>query len=883
VRPARGGVGAALAGRPRVLEREHEIAALATAIQEAAAGAGSVVLAFGEAGIGKSSLVGAVPGVLPPQGRLLVGYCDDLATPRTLGPFRDLIGSVGVELAGALRAGGDRDRVLDALHAELSSTGSPTVLAVEDVHWADEATLDALCYLVRRIAGLPAVLLLTYRDDDLGVAHPLQRVLGEAARGAAQVRRLPLARLSQAAVWQLAAASRLDPHDVYVVTGGNPFFVIEVLASGDTGDVPPTIVDAVLARARSLDANTQKALEQLAVVPSAVDRWLLDSLLPDGVAGVVAAEQRGLLDVAPNRVDFRHELIRRAIADSLPGARSVELNRRVLEALAEREGSDLSRIVHHAARAGDVDAIIRYGPQAAADASRAGSHREAAAHLRLVLEHRQRFEPGERAMLLGRYAIECYTVGDMLSALAAQQDAVDLRRTLDDPRALGVDLRWLSRLCWTAGEPDRMDESADEAVAVLETAGDDRLLALALSNKSQLHMLAHRNQESIRVGERALTLARAVGDPAILSQALNNVGTARWHLGDREGHAMLTESLRVAQAAGAIEDVCRAYANLTWALLQDLRLDEASRYFAAAIELAEDSEHLAYLYHFYANRAALGLATGDWDQAVSDAEFALNSQPPPRAQTRCPALGVLARIMIRRGQFGGERLLSEAWEFAERTRELQHTSPLAVIAAEAAWLRGDRAAMAPLLEPVYADVCRIGAVTLRAELEHWLIKAGHQVTPAASGHPYALQAAGRWREAAAAWREAGCRYEHAAALTESPDPEDLLAALAELDALGAEPLARHVRRRLRDLGVPRVPRGPVATTRGNPAGLTDRQLQVARLLAEGLTNAAIAYRLMLSVRTVDNHVAAVLDKLGVRNRRDITARIADLGLSVDAT
>lgn len=880
VSTARDGRPAAVPGQRRVLEREREIAELAAAVEEAAAGTGSVVLVSGEAGIGKSSMVGVLPGVLPRRGRLLVGYCDDLATPRVLGPFRDLVGSVGGELAGALREGGDRDRVLDALRAELVSTGRVTVLAIEDVHWADEATLDVLCYLVRRVPDLPVVLMLTYRDDDLGAAHPFHRVLGQTS-GARRVRRLALARLSEAAVWQLAAPGRLDPREVHAVTAGNPFFVTEVLASADASRVPSTVVDAVLSRVRRLDAGTREALERLAVVPSALDRWLLNALLPDGVAAVATAEERGLMDVSPDRVGFRHELIRRAVVDSLPTARRVELNRRVLEALVGREGTDPSRIVHHAARAGDVRAIVRYGPEAARHATRAGSHREAAAHLRLVLERGERLERGDRAGLLGRYAVECYTIGDVRAAVCAQREAVDLRRALGDPRALGADLRWLSRMCWAAGDPDGMERGAEEAVAVLEVAGDDRLLALALSNESQLHLVAWRNEDCLRVGTRAVVLARAVDDPAILSHALTNVGTARWRLGDPEGQGILEESLREALSAGVTEEACRAYLNLVRNLLANLRHDEAGRYLAAAVELARESEHLTYLYHFHVQRAALFLAAGRWDGAVRDAESALDARLPARPQTRCPALTVLGRVRIRRGRPGGEQLLSEAWDLARQTRELRQMGPITAARAEAAWLRGDSSAMVGLIEPAYADACRLGFAPLRAELGYWLAKAGHEVAIGADSHPYALQAAGRWREAAAAWRRARCPYEHAAAMAESPDPDDLLAALAELDALGAEPLARRVRRRLRELGAARVPRGPLATTRDNPAGLTDRQWEVARLLADGLTNAEIAARLVVSVRTVDNHVAAVFDKLGARSRRDIAARIAALDRSGD--
>ena len=144
------------------------------------------------------------------------------------------------------------------------------------------------------------------------------------------------------------------------MTSGNPFFVAEVLATGDGDRVPSTVADAVLARVRRLDPATQ-ALEQLAVVPSVVERWLVDALVAGGLAALAAAEEHGLLTVSPTSVGFRHELARRAVADSVPVARRVELNRRVLHALVGREGADLSRIVHHAAQAGDADAIVRYG------------------------------------------------------------------------------------------------------------------------------------------------------------------------------------------------------------------------------------------------------------------------------------------------------------------------------------------------------------------------------------------------------------------------------------------------------------------------------------------------------------------------------------------
>ena len=855
-----------------ILEREHELAELAAAAVAAAAGRGSVVLVSGEAGIGKSAVVAAVRSVLPVAGRLLVGYCDDLATRRALGPLRDLVGDVGPELSRALGEGGDRNQLLDALRAELGAGGQPTVLVVEDVHWADEATLDVLRYLTRRAAGWPLVLVLTYRDDEIGRDHPLEPLLGLASR-TERVRRLPLARLSPEAVRQLSAASALDSRHVYAVTSGNPFFVTEVIAAGDAGHPPPTIVDAVLARVRTVDAATQDLLEQLAVVPSAGDRWLIDRLVPGGVPAFAAAERRGLVTVAPSRVAFRHELIRRAIADSLPAARRIELNHNVVAALLDHEGADLAAIVHHAAEAGDRAVITRYAPLAGAEAAAAGSHREAAAHLRLALEDRSGYSPAEQADLLDRYAIECYTNGDP-AALDSQREAVRLRRTLGNPRALGASLRWLSRIAWLMGDRPAAESAATDAIEVLSGAGDDRLLALAYSNRSQLHMLAEQRTEAIAWGERAAGLARAAGDAGTLSHALNNIGLAKWRLADPQGRRDLAESLRVALAADEVEHACRAYVTLVWSLLDDFDFAAAAPLLAEGMDLADGADHRMFHSYMHVELARLELGTGRWDEAVRAAEF-VSAAP---LSHRSPATVVLARVRTRRGEPGAAELIAQAWDMAERLGELQRTAPAAAARAEHAWLAGGDPGAVAALEATYAEAGRVGEYRMRAELGYWMTRLGRPVTPENSTDPYALQATGRWREAAAAWRAAGCPYEHAAALADSGDPDDLLAALTELDALRAEPLARRVRARLRELGSARIPRGPAERTRHNPAGLTGRQLEVLRLLADGMTNAEIAGCLVLSVRTVDAHVAAVLAKLGLRSRREAPARAAELGV-----
>ncbi|WP_430780125.1 ATP-binding protein [Actinoplanes sp. G11-F43] len=843
-----------------LLEREHELSELGAVARRALDGHGSVVLVTGEAGIGKSSLVDAIRSVLPAEGRLLVGYCDDLATPRVLGPLRDLVGKVGAGLTEAL-ASSDRGRVFEAFRAELDWPGHPTVLVMEDLHWADEATLDVLRFLVRRIAGLPVVMVGTYRDDEIGADHPLRGLLGLAA--STPMRRLPLARLSADAVRSLVGGRALDSGEVFAVTSGNPFFVTEVLGTGDTDGVPATVTEAVYARLQSLDQRCRDALGHLAVVPSAAESWLVEAVVPGGLEAIAPAEQRGMLTVTPARVSFRHELMRRAVAGSLPVARRIAANRAVLAALLEHGGADLSRIVHHAAEAGDGARIVRYAPAAAAEAVAAGSHREAAAHYRLALEHREAFPPGERAGLLEAYAEESYTLGLSEPALVAQREAVALRRGLPDRVALGLALRRLSRVHWYWGDRPAAETSAVEAVDVLTDAGDDAALAFGLSNQSQLHALGGQIDAAVTSGERAIALARVTGPPGVLSHALNNVGYALWDRDDPRGRELLEESLAVAVRAGEADHACRAYTNLAWHLIDELSFREAGELLDEGMAYAERTEILGFLRYLHITRSVVCLQLSEWDAAQRHAGW-VDGAP---MMMRPTALTVLGLVRVRRGQPGGD-LLEQAWTTARRIGEAQRVGPAGAALAEAAWLRGDRAA-ADRLTPVFRAMLAAEGGRRLGGFGYWLRRLGADVPVF---HPYTDGAAGRWAAA-------GNRYDHAIALGESDVPADLITAVRALDALDAVPAAGRLRARLRELGVSRVPRGPQPATRGNPAGLTGRQVQVLRLLAEDLSNAEIAARLVLSVRTVDAHVAAILAKLAVTSRRAAVARAREHGLT----
>lgn len=846
-----------------LLERERELDELDDAARAAIEGRGSVLLVHGEAGIGKSSLVAALRADPPAGCRVLVGACDALATPRTLGPLRDLTPFVGPRLASALRSG-DREDVFESLREELE-TAPGTVLVVEDVHWSDEATLDALGFIARRIDGLPAVLVLTYRDDEIDGGHPLTRMLGDMHTN---VRHLPVLRLSPSAVGALAAEGGLDPDRVFALTRGNPYFVSELVASADSAHVPRTVVDAVTGRLHRLDAATRAHVEQLAVIPSAVGSAELARLVPGGSGALSAAEERGLLAVRPDGVQFRHELTRRAVVDSLPASRRIALNARVLAMLLEIE-ADPGRIVSHAVEAGDVDAVLEWAPRAARDAAVSGAHRQAVAHYRAALEHADRFDAPDRVELLQEYAIEAYMLGLGSEAVEAQAAVLQLRRQLGDATALGASLRWSSRFHWLAGERRDAEEAAREASEVLSDTDDRALFALALSNEAQLAMLAHDVPRTIDLAARAVAIGREVGDRRVLSHALNNLGTAHMLQNREEGIEELLEAADVAAAGNFMDDAARAHVNLVWSLLDQYRLDLAERHLGPALEFSQRTEVMGLWTYQQVERARLHLARAQWDDAIVASAHSRESLP----HARCVALTVVGLAGIRRGDPDGEATLEEAWRLATRLGEWQRTGPVAAARAEAALLRGDLDSAREIAGAAYEEAAGLQAVNQQAELAATLRRAGADVGVPDGDHPFAVQARGDWRRAAELWRARGCPYHEASALAESPHDADLLDALAILDRIGAAPLARRLRSELRERGVRSIPRGPSTPTRRNPAGLTDRQVDVLRLVSDGLTNAEIAGRLVLSVRTVDSHVAAILAKLGVPSRQE-AARLA---------
>ena len=844
-----------------LLERSTLLNELRSRLACAAEGRGSVLLLQGEAGIGKSALVQTF--AAQTNLRVLWSACEDLATPEALGPMRDWARDAEWrwqdDLKGRL---GIFSRTLSALRQEI------TLAVIEDVHWADDATLDLIRFLGRRIAGLPVMLLLTARDDDHEARQRLRRALVQVPANDRISLNVP--RLSREAVYHMASKSQRDGEVVFEVTGGNPFFVVEILNGGET--IPPTVRDAVLAQFDRLPPSARRAVEAAAVFPRRVEHWLLCELCQDHEPGSIdTAVAAGFLVEEPDSYAFRHEVARKAIEEAIPHERLTALNRSALEALRRVPETALARLVHHADAAGEAAAVRTFAPRAAVEASRVGAHREAARHYATALKHSNSFEAGEQASLYEQSAFELHLVGRIHDAIAAQRRSVELRRLRGERLAEGNGLRWLSRLHYLNGERHRAERCALEALGVLSNQPAGSELAMTYSNLGQLAMLQDDSDAAVKWGARAAELAIRLDRSDILSHTLNNTGTARRWIDPSAARSELARSLDIALENDLPEHAARAYTNAAYVELGWRDNARAAVLLDAGIAFCEAHDLETWRSYMSGCLAERLMREGKWNEAAAIAYREISSEGAT-GLIKFPALLALARIRLRRGDPDAATLIDEIRHFLAGCMDTPRFLSYVGVMAERSWLSGaDTEDAAKLLREAYALALSTSDYWAIGELSFWGRKLGvSELHHARAADPYRLLGDGSWAEAAKIWLDLGAPFERALALCEG-DMDAQHLGLTILDEMGALAVSDRLRKEMREAGMCNIPRGPHASTRANPAGLTRRQMDVLKLLDEGLANVAIAERLFVSPKTVDHHVSAILAKLNARSRGEAAA------------
>lgn len=867
----------------KLLERDEHLAALARYLDESLVDGGRLVLVEGEAGIGKTSLLARFRASVPEGTRVLLGSCDNLSTPRPLGPLVDIAPGLGADFVRIVRATSPTSRadVLIALLGALRDADGPLVVMLDDLHWADDATRDALRFVGRRIAATRALLIGTYRDDEVGAQHPLRVVLGDLATSP-NVVRLRLEPLTVDSVGELAEGTGLDAAELHRQTSGNPFFVTEVVA-GASAQIPATVRDAVLARAARLSTGGRRTLEAAAVIGPAIE----PALLADVLDGEMAAEEclaRGVLRTDGLRYFFRHEVARQTILDAIDPGHRLALHSRILAVLedAAPDGRPLARLAHHAEGAGDRKAVLRYAPAAAEEAAGAGSHREAAAQYARAVRFAGGLPLAERAELLERYAVEHAVIDRLDLANNAWAEAITAWERVGDVRRLSGALAGHARSLIVAGRDPEAEAASLRALEVLGDEPNGAEAVEALGVQSYLRMLSRDSEQAVELARRTIELGTDIPDAlAAVTVAWNTVGSARILLGDHAGgRADLEESLRMAREHGLDRHMANAWSNLVSALGEMYRFAEADGYYEAGHRFSSDRDLDTTRAYLEAWRALSLLHRGRWPEAEALAT-AVVTAPTRSAISRTMALLALGRLQARRGDPEAWATLDEALAVAEPTGTLQRIGPVRAARAEAAWLAGDLERCAAEADAAIGLAAHHGHPWHFGELAWWLRASGRSPS-ATSGaaEPWRLQLAGQPVRAAAAWSDLECPYEAARALLDVDDVPSVEAAHAELDRLGARPAAAHAARRLRELGVKTIRRGARPSTRTNPAGLTARELEVLTLLVGGLRNQEIADRLVLSTRTVDHHVSAILGKLAIDRRSDAADAVARMGIEL---
>ncbi|HET8844376.1 MAG TPA: AAA family ATPase, partial [Ktedonobacteraceae bacterium] len=576
-----------------LLERDHFFEQLSALLCAAAGGHGRTVLVNGEAGIGKTALIEQFVSQYGNNAELLWGTCEAFFTPRPLGPLYDIATQVGGRLAELLDCNTGQAALFSAFLEELQKRSQPSIVVFEDVHWADEATLDLIKFLGRRVLSLPVLFLVTYRDTEPSFDHPLQSVLGDLPSKA--VVRLRLSPLSEQAVAYLANLAHRSAEGLYVATLGNPFFVTEVLAS-ETEGVPLTVRDAVVARIARLSAQARMILELASVVPTRTERWLLEAILRPAAQVVEECVASGMLDLSHTTVAFRHELARLAVESTLFPLRKQALHTQVLQAMLFHgvDASQAARLVHHATEARDEELVLRYAPLAARHAADQGAHRQAADHYRSALLYADLLvAPGQEevhAELLDKLANEASLTNQIQEAFRAHSAALELWRRLNRIVQVGYTLYRLSEHSWRLGRSGDAYRFAAEAVELLETLPPSRELGQAYANLSSHHMVSGNAAEAVMWGKRAIEVARQFGDARTECYALFSIGSINWCSDEEERRATLEQCLHLARSQSFEEIAALAYVNLANTRVRSRSYAQATSYLQEGIVYCMDHD-----------------------------------------------------------------------------------------------------------------------------------------------------------------------------------------------------------------------------------------------------------------------------------------------------
>jgi DNA-binding CsgD family transcriptional regulator len=861
----------------KLIERDGFLDLLQTKFTTVAQGEGHCVFVSGEAGIGKTALVKAFCKQQQGHCTIYQGACDALFTPRPLAPLYDIMWQVNKDIWPASHNIEKRTELFAAFFQELSRQKEKIIIVFEDIHWADEATLDFIKFFARRITQLPCLFILTYRDDQGPVHSSIRNVLGQLPPDS--FTRLLLTPLSREAVTNMATDRGYNGEDVYTISGGNPFYVHEILASYSPG-VPDNIKDTILAVYDRQEEGTKHAWQMCSVIPEGLEISRFAKIKSSWDEEMDHCFALKIIIVKNDRVIFKHELYRRTIEESLSPFKRMALNKKILELFLtsfEEEG-EIQRIVQYAKNANENKLVVKYAPLAAKQAACVGAHMEASKLFLTAIEYAEGNDE-DLLQLYESYAYECYLVNQVKEAIIYTGKLLNILKEKPAIERTAKCLRFLSRLWWLDGNRKNAETFAEQAVDLLQDQPSSSAKAMVFSNMSQLKRLFDQYDECIAWGEKAIAIARELNDEETLSHALNNVGSVQMNFGSskQKGIELLQESLAIALKNSFHEHAARAYSNLGCNTVKLKDYVFAKKILDEGIQYCEERDLDSWRLNMLSLKAHINLETGDWEKAYSIADSLLKNEDKPRA-FKIGALIVIGSIKMWKGDADALELLLQAKTKAFETMELERVIPALIALLEYEWLTGKITINDEDLNWIKAVIKQSIFIADNNEFAFWLWKARKQeISLPELYEPYQLLKAGEITKAAEFWEKACCPVEKAFALFQGSE-EDKKNALVIFQQLGADAVAEKIKMEMRAVGIKRIPRGLRESTKTNPAQLTNRELDVLQLLQKGHQNKEIAGELFISIKTADHHISNILFKLDVNSRSKAINEAVRLGI-----
>ncbi|MGA7228249.1 MAG: AAA family ATPase [Acidimicrobiia bacterium] len=848
-------------GLQPLVERDEQLETLHALMTEPVE-TGSVVLISGEAGYGKTSLLRTFIAGLDHRYEILEAACEPVGVPTAFAPLFDLLDSFPDELRDDVRAGSGRSAVYAGMLDLLK--GDRVILTIEDLQWADEATLGLVRYLGRRIGPTRSCLIVTFRDEEMDLTHPLHLVTADLALVGTRIELEPL---SLKGVEKLTKGLDLDPAEIHAATLGNPFLVEEVVSHPES-TLPATIANAVMVRAARLSPEALEVLYQVALSPDGLSLKLLNNLNPEAGTYVDLAVQRRLLDSNNGQVTCRHALIRDSLEQAVPPALKMDLHRRLLELLEDTadDSPDIARLAYHAVGARDGDKAVDYSLRAARDASRGGAHRQAATHYANALEYQSRMTEKLLEDTLLEAAMEHCLVNLFGKACDLARQRTEMMDTkLDEARARA----WLAYFESRENDLPACRREAESAIEVLQGEPPSEELALAHAVLSWVLAVEGDLSGSIEHGEEAASVARVAGSPRTEVHANTTVGMCLQFLGDPSGRTRIEEAIRLGRESGADEWTARAYNNLGVSYLMSLELDNAADCFGELIDFTTSRELEAWYIAAVCTLSSIHLTTGRWEEVDHAMSLLLGQRTC--ISTEVESLVVAATLALRRGDPDSGEMIERILDRIKDTRDHEMAVSGTTLAMEGAWVGVvDPRTVATRYTDTLASPGLADDEWGRGMLAFWARRLDLEPPEGEITGPAGLEWDGRISEAADEWERLG--YVVEAAITRSLVPStDLASVFSTLSDLGADGTARGLRRELQRRGVKGIPRGERDSTRENPARLTARQAEVLELMRQGLSNASIAEELYISEKTAGHHVSAILAKMNANSRLEAVA------------